>query len=295
MKTIDPKDMSQPEFHRLMIGSIGPRPIAFASTVDAAGRVNLSPFSFFNVFGSNPPTLAFAPNNNRYGQKKHTLLNVEEVPEVVVNVVNYEMVEQMSLASAEYERGVDEFVKAGFTPVPSERVRPPRVAESPVSYECTVQQIVTVGNGPGATNLIICQVQLAHFREDIFNDKEVIDQRRIDLVGRMGGEYYCRAYGEALFEVARPQKGIGFDQLPAAIRNSRILTGSDLGKLAAVDALPIREEIVNFRQADGIADLFEQARNGCQYLPDLLHVKAKELLKENRVREAWLVLLQDES
>lgn len=290
MKTISPHDLSQPEFHRLLIGTVGPRPICFASTVDGEGRVNLSPFSFFNVFGSNPPTLVFAPNVNRHNQKKHSLLNVEEVPEVVINIVDYAMVEQMSLASAEYERGVNEFEKAGFTAVASQKVRPPRVAEAPAAYECLVRDIIQVGDGPGSARLVVCEVVLAHFRESIFNETGVIDQTRIDLVGRMGGEYYCRAHGEAVFEVARPQIGIGFEQLPASVRNSPILSGNDLGKLAGIATLPTPDEVAAYRPT--LQDLFDEAQNGCQYLPDLLHHRAKQLLSENKMKDAWLTLLQ---
>jgi len=294
MKTINPQDLSQPEFHRLLIGSVGPRPIAFASTIDREGQVNLSPFSFFNVFGSNPPTLVFAPNHNRHGQKKHSLMNVEEVPEAVINVVNYAMVEQMSLASAEFDRGVNEFVKAGFTAVPSVKVKPPRVAESPASFECLVRSVIPIGEGPGAANLVVCEVVLAHFHEAIFNEKGAIDPQRIDLVGRLGGEWYSRAQGEALFEVARPQKGVGVDALPEAVRLSPILTGNELGKLGSHTRRPDPEAVLAYRSTGVLNELFEQARNGCLYLPDLLHQRAKELLAQNQVEEAWLVLLQTE-
>ena len=295
MKTISPRDLTQPDFHRLLIGSVGPRPIAFASTVDAAGNVNLSPFSFFNVFGSNPPTLVFAPNNNRFGHKKHSLMNVEEVPEVVINLVDYAMVEQMSLSSADYDRGVNEFVKAGFAAVASERVRPPRVAESPVAFECVVNDIIRIGEGPGAASLVVCEVVLAHVREAILDERGHIDPRRIDLVGRMGGEFYARAHGDALFEVARPQKGIGVDQLPAHVRTSAILSGNDLGKLGAVTALPTPDEVRQYGQSGVLNALFDEARHGCQHLPDLLHHRAKTLLATSQVAEAWLVLLQPEA
>ena len=293
MKTVSPTDLSQPEFHRLMIGSVGPRPIAFASTVDAVGQVNLSPFSFFNMVSSNPPTLIFAPNRNRHAQHKHTLLNMLEVPEVVINVVNYAMVEQMSLASAEYERGVNEFIKAGFTSIASTKIRPPRVAESPASFECAVKQVIELGSGPGGGNLVICEVVLAHFHDDIFDERGIIDQQRIDLVGRLGGDWYARAYGSALFEVARPQRGIGFDQLPKSVRESKILSGNDLGKLAAALTLPSAEEVLAYRQSGAIYELFAEAQHGCQHLPDLLHARAKHLLQANKVGEAWLVLLQE--
>lgn len=291
-RTINPADLQPNEFYRYMIGAIGPRPIAFASTVDATGNVNLSPFSFFNVFGYNPHTLVFSPSINRHGHKKHTLLNLEEVSEVVINVVNYAMVEQMSLASAEFERGVNEFEKSGFTALPADCVRPPRVAESPAAYECVVRQIITTGDKPGAGTLIVCEVVMAHFHDTIFDTNGVIDPHKIDLIGRMGGDWYCRAYGDALFEVARPKVGLGVDQLPKTIRNSAILSGNDLGKLGSFPALPTTDEVAEFRASGVLNELFDEARYGCQYLPDLLHLRAKQYLAENRVREAWLTLLQ---
>lgn len=291
-KTINPSDLQPNEFYRYMIGTVGPRPIAFASTIDNLGNVNLSPFSFFNVFGYNPPTLVFAPSINRDGHKKHTLLNLEEVGEVVINIVNYAMVEQMSLASAEFERGVNEFEKAGFTALPSDRIRPPRVAESPASFECLVRQIIPTGDLPGAGTLIICEVVMAHFHDTIFNETGAIDPHQLDLIGRMGADWYCRAHGDALFDVARPRVGVGVDQLPAAIRNSAILSGNDLGKLGSFALLPTPDEAAEFRASGVLNDLFDEARTGCQYLPDLLHLRAKQLLAENKVREAWLTLLQ---
>ncbi|UFH56715.1 flavin reductase family protein [Spirosoma sp. KNUC1025] len=291
-RTIDPSDLQPNEFYRYVIGTVGPRPIAFASTVDSQGNVNLSPFSFFNVFGYNPHTLVFSPSLNRHGHKKHTLLNLEEVGEVVINIVNYAMVEQMSLTSAEFERGINEFEKSGFTPVPSQRIRPPRVAESPAAFECDVRQTITTGDKPGAGTLIICDVLLAHFHDSIFSTSGAIDPHQLDLIGRMGGDWYCRAHGDALFEVTRPKVGIGVDQLPKSIRNSAILSGNDLGKLASFAALPTVDEISAFRESGTLNALFDEARNGCQYLPDLLHMRAKQLLAENKVQEAWLTLLQ---
>lgn len=290
---IDPADLKPVEFYRYLISTIGPRPIAFASTVDTDGNVNLSPFSFFNLFGYNPPTLIFAPTLNRHGHKKHTLLNLEAVGEVVINVVSYAMVEQMSLTSAEFERGVNEFEKAGFTSVPSERVRPPRVAESPASYECVVRQIIPTNESvaPGAGHLIICEVVMAHFQEIIFNENGGIDQARVDLVGRLGGDWYSRANADALFAVSRPGVGIGIDQLPADVRASNILTGNDLGKLGSAPALPTLDEVNAYRASGILDDLFAESLDGCQYLPDLLHSRAKQLLSENRVSEAWLTLL----
>lgn len=294
MKTVNPADLQPNEFYRYMIGTIGPRPIAFASTIDAAGAVNLSPFSFFNVFGYNPPTLVFAPSINRQGQKKHTLLNLEEVGEVVINIVNYAMVEQMSLASAEFERGINEFDKSGFTAVASDKVRPPRVAESPASFECVVKQILATGDGPGAGHLVVCEVVMGHFHDAIFNEKGAVDPRQLDLVGRMGGDWYCRANGDALFEVGRPQVGIGVDALPAGIRSSAILSGNDLGKLGSFSVLPTADEVKAYRESGVLNDLVEEARNGCQYLPDLLHLRAKQLLADRKVKEAWLTLLAEQ-
>lgn len=292
MKTIAANSLPQLEFYRYMIGAVGPRPIAFASTISHEGHVNLSPFSFFNVVGSNPPMLMLSPNLNRNGQKKHTLLNLEETGEVVINIVSHAMVEQMSLSSAEYDRHVNEFQKAGFTGVASDQVRPPRVAEAPAAFECVVRQIIPTGNQPGAGTLVLAEVLVGHFHDDIFTDKGIIDPHKIDLVGRMGADWYVRANGDALFEVARPKAGIGYDQLPTDLKNSRILTGNDLGKLASFDALPLAEEVNEYSTTQPLQDLVIEARNGCQYLPDVLHHRAHQLLAQNSVREAWLTLLQ---
>jgi flavin reductase (DIM6/NTAB) family NADH-FMN oxidoreductase RutF len=296
MTTINPADLKPHEFYRLLNSAVAPRPIAFVSTVSADGHVNLAPYSFFNVFGFNPPILVFSPSRNRHGHKKHTLLNVEEVPEVVINMVSHAMVEQTSLASAEFDRHVSEFTKAGFTEAPSERVRPPRVAESPVSFECVVRQLLPVGpdndaDGPGAGTLVICEVVLAHVQDGFLSAAGAVDPHRMDLVGRLGGDWYVRAQGDALFEVSRPQMGIGIDQLPAAVRNSAILTGNDLGKLGSVLSLPTPDEVNQYRLSGTLTELFNEARTGCQYLPDLLHLRARQLLAQNNVREAWLTLL----
>ncbi|MBO0949876.1 flavin reductase family protein [Fibrella forsythiae] len=291
MKTIAANSLPQLEFYRYLIGAVGPRPIAFASTISLEGHVNLSPYSFFNVVGSNPPMLMLSPNLNRNGHKKHTLLNLEETGEVVINIVNYNMVEQMSLSSAEYDRHVNEFQKAGFTEVPSSQVRPPRVAEAPAAFECVVRQIIPTGANPGAGTLVLAEVLVGHFRDDIFTDKGLIDPRRIDLIGRMGADWYVRANGEALFEVARPKAGIGYDALPAPLRNSNILTGNDLGKLASLEALPADDEVRAYGETPALQELASEARTGCQYLPDVMHHRAHQLLAGNNVREAWLSLL----
>jgi flavin reductase (DIM6/NTAB) family NADH-FMN oxidoreductase RutF len=280
MKTIDPTTIPAPEFYRYLTASVAPRPIAFASTIDRDGRVNLSPFSFFNVFGSNPGILVFSPVlRGRDGSAKDTLLNVQEVPEVVVNLVSYAMVEQASLASSEYARGVNEFVKAGFTEVPSERVRPPRVGESPVQLECRVRDVIeTNAEAPGSANLVIAEVLLAHVAEELLDERGFIDPRKTDWVGRLGGDWYVRTSGAALFEVARPRHGIGIDQLPQPVRESTILTGNDLGKLGNVETLPEPDAAVPIPPLASTAER---------------HRYAQRLLAQNRVPEAWQVLLRE--
>lgn len=287
MKTVNPKEVSTVEFHQILLGAVAPRPIAFASTIDAQGNVNLSPFSFYNAFGANPPILIFSPARRvRDNTTKHTLENVREVPEVVINAVNFSMVEQMSLASTEYDKGVNEFVKAGLTEVPSSLVKPPRVLESPVSFECKVLQIIETGTEGGAGNLIVCEVVLAHIHESVLNDKGGIDVRKIDLVARLGGDWYCRASG-ALFEVEKPlvKKGIGIDQIPEAIRLSNVLTGNDLGKLGNVETLPTEAELEAFKNS-------AEMQTVQQELQSLdVHTLAKQYLAQNKVALAWKILL----
>lgn len=283
MIQINPKVTSVPEVHRTLLGAIGPRPIAFASTVDKDGNPNLSPFSFFNTFGANPATLIFSPSRRgRDNTTKHTLENLKEVPEVVINVVNYSMVEQTSLSSTEYAKGVNEFIKAGFTPIPSETIKPFRVKESPVQFECKVVNIIETGDQGGAGNLVICEVLLIHLNPGILDKNGVIDQHKIDLVGRLGRDYYCRASGDALFTVEKPlQKlGIGIDQLPEKIRFSEYLTGNDLGKLGNIEKLPNEEEIDNFIK---IEKLNLDGRTSI--------AKAKELLAIDKVNEALMLLM----
>ena len=251
MLTINPKKVSIPVLHSYLQGAVAPRPIAFASTIDKEGNVNLSPFSFFNVFGTNPPTLIFSPNRRvRDGSSKHTLENVLEHDEVVINMVDYDMVEQMSLASCEYEKGVNEFKKAGFTEGVSVMVKPPRVVESKAVFECKVKQVIQMSEEGGSPNLVICEVILAHFSEDILNEKGMIDQTKTDWVARLGGDWYCRASGKALFEVAKPSihKGIGIDALPNFIKNDKSFTGNDLGRLGNIQALPTQAETETFIQ-----------------------------------------------
>jgi len=284
MLTISPSDTPQNILHSHLVSSVGPRPICFASTVDANGQPNLSPFSFFNIFGSNPPIAIFSPaRSGRTGQIKHTHENVKQVPEVVINVVTYSMVQQASLASAEYPKEVNEFIKSGFTPIPSEKVRPFRVKESPVQMECKVLEIKETGTGGGSGNLIICEVILMHISEDILNADKRIDQTKIDLVGRMGGHWYCRAHGDALFEQPQPghNLGIGVDALPESIRNSKIFTGNDLGKLGNVHHLPTEEDVRNYKATTPM-----KLEN-----KEELHQEAQKLLGNNHIDEAWKLLL----
>lgn len=239
--TIDPASLPIPQLQMLLQSAVAPRPIAFASTVDRDGNINLSPFSFFNMFSSNPPVLVFSPARRATnGTSKHTLDNVLEVPEVAISIVNHRMVEQMSLASTEYEKGVNEFIKSGFTAAPSDGIRPPYVAEAPVSFECTVDQVIALGEGPGAGNLVVARVQRIHLREEYLNEQKQLDTTKLDLVARMGANWYCRASGDALFEIPKPllTKGIGVDALPESARNSRILTGNNLGRLGNLEQIP---------------------------------------------------------
>ena len=240
MKTIDPKAVSTAALHGYMLGAVTPRPIAFASTIDSAGNVNLSPFSFFNVFSANPPIMIFSPaRRGRDNTTKHTYENVLQVKEVVINIVNYDIVQQMSLSSTEYGKGVNEFEKAGLTPLASQTIKPPRVAESPVQFECRVNEVISLGTEGGAGNLVICEVLKMHINEAVLDADGKIDPVKLDAVSRMGGNWYGRAK-QGMFEVPKPlsRLGIGFDQLPEAIRTSKLLTGNDLAKLANVEVLP---------------------------------------------------------
>ncbi len=239
-RTITPGEIPIPQLHQFLIGSVAPRPICFASTVDSSGVPNLAPFSFFNVFSANPPILIFAPNNSgKTGEPKHTLLNVKEVPEVVINMVNFEMVEKMNVAAAPWDRGVSEFEKAGFTAIGSELVKPFRVAESPVQIECKVLEVKEMGQGGGAGNIVICQVMRMHISEDILNEEGKIDQHKIDLVGRLGGSWYSTSRQDALFQLAQPMvKTIGFDALPELAKASKILTANQLGQLSGLVEWP---------------------------------------------------------
>ena len=293
MLTFNPQEITVQRLHQLLLGSIGPRPIAFASTMNAAGQANLAPFSFFNVFSANPPILIFSPaRSGRTNETKDTYKNVKELPEVVINVVNFDMVHQMSLASSPYSPEISEFEKSGLTPIPSETIRPFRVAEAPVQFECRVNEVKELGHEGGAGNLIICEVLRMHVREDLIDEKGLIDQHKIDLVSRMGGDWYCRADENSMFEIKKPITtcGIGFDTLPSDIKNSRVLSGNDLGQLAGIENLPNETDVNEYKLIE-LSELFVSLENDAVELEKQLHQKAKVLLSENKLEEAWLTLL----
>lgn len=294
MLTINPKEISIPQLHAYMLSSIAPRPIALASTIDKDGNINLSPFSFFNAFGSNPATLIFSPARRvRDNTTKHTLENVMEVPEVVINAVNYDMVQQTSLSSVEFPSGVNEFTKAGFTPFASHLVKPFRVKESPVQFECKVIEVKAMGDQGGAANLIICEIVLMHISDSVLNAQSRIDQHKIDLVARLGGDYYVRASGNALFEVHKPntKPAIGIDQLPDVIRQSKVLTGNNLGQLGNAEHLPGKEELAAIHIEAELQDLKERFYNDAESLEYHRHLLAKEYLDAGNVLAGWKVLL----
>ena len=293
MVSIDPKDLPVQKLHQYLLGAIGPRPIAFASTVDAEGKPNLAPFSFFNVFSANPPILIFSPaRSGRTNTTKDTYNNVKVVPEVVINVVNYDIVHQMSLASSPYAPGVNEFEKAGFTALKSDSVKPFRVAESPVQFECKVNEVIELGTEGGAGNLIICEVLKIHMHDEVLDSNGMIDQQKIDLVARMGGDWYSRANAESMFEITKPIStcGIGFDALPIDIKSSKVLSGNNLGHLAGIEKIPDETNVNEYKLLE-LSDLFVSLEDNPLALEEELHKRAKSLLDENKLEEAWLTLL----
>lgn len=273
MKTISPKDLNNLQLQTLLQTAIAPRPIALASTIDKEGNINLSPFSFFNMFSSNPPVVIFSPARRvRDNTTKHTLENVLEIPEVVIGIVNFKIVQQISLASTEYEKGVNEFVKSGLTMKDSDVVRPKLIDDCPVNLECKVLEIKHLGTEGGAGNLVICEILKIHVREEYLNEEGNLDQMKLDLVARLGGNWYSRNNENNLFEVPKPlvTKGIGFDLLPNEIKYSKVFTGNDLGMLANVEKLP----------------------NGDFHSDESKHLDAQKLLLENKIEEAWNLLIQ---
>ena len=284
MLTIHPKDTPTAKLHGYLLSAVAPRPIALASTIDQDGNPNVSPFSFFNVFSANPPVLIFSPARRvRDNTTKHTLENAKATGEVVINVVNHDIVQQTSLSSTEYDEGVNEFIKAGFTMLASDKVKPFRVKESPVQLECKVLEIKELGNQGGAGNLIICEVVCMHIDENVLDENGSIDQVKLDLVARAGGSYYSRAR-DSFFEIPKPilQKGIGVDSLPKGVRDSEVLTGNNLGQLANVEFLPSEIDVNKFMQ------------DNPEYMTSKINEKhkfAQEFLQKNDVESAWKVLL----
>ena len=291
MKSIFLKDISTAEVQNYLHYVIAPRPICFASTIDTSGNVNLSPFSFFNLFSTNPPVLVFSASRRvRDSTTKHTLQNVLEVPEVVVNIVSYDMIQQTSLTSCEFSKGEDEFIKAGFNKLPSTLIRPPRVKESIAQLECKVIEVKSLGENGGAGNLIIAEILLMHLDEKILTETGKIDQRRLDLVARLGGNWYTRANASTIFEVEKPNTrlGIGVDVLPESIRQSTILTGNNLGQLGNVHELPFVDPAF---EDDKLKNIIQYYSISPDEMEKELHLYAKELLDAGKVFEAWQVLL----
>lgn len=288
---IVPGEIKTGLLHSYLLGAVAPRPICFASTLDANGIPNLSPFSFFNVFGSKPPIAIFSPARRvRDNTTKHTLENARATSEIVINVVNYNIVQQMNLASCEYPESIDEFVKSGLTPIPSDMVKPFRVKESPAQLECRVKEIIETGQEGGAGNLIICEVVCMHVDDNVLDANGNIDPHKIDLVARMGGNYYCRASGNAVFEVTKPnlELGVGVDQLPEPIRNSHVLSGNDLGILGNCTSVPARDSSF----ADNtMFDIIKSHTGDKPSLATALHGYAKQLIAAGEISKAWQVLL----
>lgn len=285
IKTIDPRNVGPSEFYKLITDTVTPRPIAFVSSCDQHGNVNLSPFSFFNVFSANPPVLVFSPLKRlRDNSSKHTLNNAMEHNEVVVNLVNFKMVQQMSLASCDYPKEINEFTKAGFTQLKSEKVKPPRVKEAVVSFECKVKQTVPLGEQGGAGTLIICEIILAHIAESVLDAEGRPDPLKMDLVARMGGDWYSKVNADTLFKVVKPRTivGIGLDQIPPQIKNSKWLSGNDLGKLAVIESLPVNATIEQYKIKHPKLNNKSEKE---------IHQLAKEKLNEDKVDEAWMILL----
>lgn len=294
MLTVKTSDLSPAQLQNYLQYAVAPRPICFATTIDKEGNINLSPFSFFNMFSTNPPLCIFSPARRvRDNTTKHTLENVLEVKECVINIVNYPMVQQMSLASTEYAKGINEFEKAGFTMLPSQLVKPPRVAEAPVQMECVVTEVIHLGDNPGAGNLILAEIKLIHIKEEILDEDGKIDQEKIDLVARLGGDWYCRVTADNLFKVAKPLTtlGIGVDTLPHGVRNSYVLSGNDLGMLGNIEKVPTEEEIDFIRSHAGVKEVLDATIGDGVNRQRELHELAKEMLSRGEVLDALKVVL----
>jgi flavin reductase (DIM6/NTAB) family NADH-FMN oxidoreductase RutF len=283
MITVAPATQALSRMHGLLQGVIAPRPIAFVSTVDIDGNVNLSPFSFFNLFSTNPPIVVFSPSRRgRNNTTKHTYDNVLQIPEVVINIVNFSMVEQTSLASVEYPKGVSEFKKSGLTAVPSHIVKPPRVLESPAALECKVNEVVPLGREGGAGNLVLCEIVLVHVRKNILDATGSVDPQKLDAVARMGNDFYCRAHGASIFSIPKPNEkpAVGFDAIPERARQSNVLTGNDLGRLGNIEQLPDDQQVEEFSRRGEVRNLLAAGE-------EAVHREVQKLVRENRLDDAW--------
>jgi len=289
--SLDPSSISTVDLHKILLTAVAPRPIALASTVDSNGRINLSPFSFFNVFSANPPILIFSPARRvRDNSIKHTLENVKKTKEVVINIVNFSMVEQVSLSSTEYEEGVNEFEKAGLTGVPSIKVSPPRVKESPVSFECVVDDIIALGDQGGAGNLVICRVVFIHIDNNYLDQDKQLDTKKLDLVSRMGGNWYSRCTSESIFEIPKPlsTQGIGVDKLPKHIYQTDILSGNDLGRLGNSKGVPSKTAVEKCKKQSDLVEILKTSNPHTRL--EKLHKKVKEQLNQSDITSALITL-----
>lgn len=295
MRSMNPSDLNIKDLHQYIVGAIAPRPIAFASTVDEEGNPNLAPYSFFNAFSSNPPILVFSSNRRvQDNTTKDTLHNVQKTGEVVINVVNYDIVRQMTIASVNYSPDISEFEKAGLTAIPSETIKPFRVKESPVQFECKVKEVITLGEDGGAGHLIICEVQRMHIRESVIDDKNRIDPHKLDLVGRLGRAYYVRASGDALFTLFQEpeQMAIGFDKLPESIRHSPYLSGNELACIASQIDFPSEEEIQKVLEEDvDVKKILSSDDGHADMMRRDLHRYAERAIAEEAYRYAFCVLM----
>lgn len=292
--TYDVNDLGTSQIHKILLTAVAPRPIALVSTINKKGQINLSPFSFFNVFSANPPVLIFSPSRRvRNNTLKHTLENVGEVDEAVVNIVNFPMVEQMSLSSTEYEREVNEFKKSGLTPVAGKKVRPPLVKESPVSFECKVMNIIPLGKEGGAGNLVITKILYIHIKTKYLNVEGKLDTPSLDLVARMGENWYLQAKKEAVFEIPKPLilKGIGVDKLPKHIFKSKVFTGNDIGRLGNMEKVPSNEEVQKIKTTKEISTILKITDS--QKRINSLHTLAKSYLNNGELKQALKVVFSD--
>ncbi|PWN06644.1 flavin reductase family protein [Rhodohalobacter mucosus] len=293
-KTIDFESVDNRTRYKFMTAAVAPRPICFASTIDGEGRVNLSPFSYFNMFSSTPPVMIFSPSRSgRSAEHKDTYHNVKEVAEVVINIVNSPMLEQMSLASAAWEKGVNEFDKAGFTEVPSDRVRPPRVMEAPIAFECVVDRVIELGAEGGAGNLVIARAVSAHINEEYLDKDGYPDQVKLKLIARMGGDWYCHANSHSMFQLARPggSSVLGVDGLPDEIRSSAVLTGSHLGRLGNLDALPSEVEIKKASGMEEVKKILEELHDNSDTRREAMHHLGRKMIEEGKVKDALAVMM----